>query len=73
LMAIVRMFDGEKEAWPAAVVSGSGLIGLAMALVLKRAIDLDIAALNHIAIENQRGAGATRSGRSRGSGNRPPR
>ncbi len=79
LVVVFASSDGTGDAaktpsWPLAIVLGGGLIGLGLVAALRRLIDLDIAALNHIAIENQRsGGGASRSSRGRSRSSRPRR
>lgn len=59
----------EQKDWALLAVSGGGAAGFLIMLALERIIGLDLAALGHIAIDEPRGGGSTRSsqGRSRGS------
>ncbi len=52
--------------WALMVASGGGMVGIAGVLWLKRIMDLDAAALSHIAIDDRRGAGGLRSSRRSG-------
>ena len=62
--------DGEQK-WPLLAVSAGGLAWLAIVWSLKRTIELDIAALRQIALEEpRRGSGAHRSSSGRSSARR---
>ena len=79
LIAIVLVFAGsddqEKEQrWPLIVVSAGGLAWLGIVMALKRTIELDVAALGQIALDEPRHGGGQRSSRagsSRSSAVRP--
>ncbi|HMP05200.1 MAG TPA: serine/threonine-protein kinase [Lacipirellulaceae bacterium] len=57
------LIEGEqpRQAWPLLVVLGGGLVGLGGVMALRRLIDVDMAALDHIAVDE------ARRGRSRAS------
>ena len=62
--------DGEQK-WPLLAVSAGGLAWLAIVWSLKRTIELDIAALRQIALEDpRRGSGPHHSGSRRSSSRR---
>ena len=59
----------EQKDWALLAVSGGGAAGFLIMIALERLIGLDLAALGHIAVDDPRGGGSTRStqGRSRAS------
>jgi eukaryotic-like serine/threonine-protein kinase len=59
----------EQKDWALLAVSGGGAAGFLIMIALERLIGLDLAALGHIAVDEPRGGGSTRSsqGRSRAS------
>jgi hypothetical protein len=66
--------DGNDEMrvqrdWALLAVSGGGAAGFLLMIALERLIGLDLAALGHIAVDEPRGGGSTRSsqGKSRAS------
>jgi hypothetical protein len=71
LIAIVLAMHEETKPWPLIVVSGGGLAGLAAVAWLRRLIELDLAALDHIAFDESRASAAMRSSHGRSS-HRPP-
>lgn len=58
-----------QKDWALLAVSGGGAAGFLIMIALERLIGLDLAALGHIAVDEPRGGGSTRSsqGRSRAS------
>jgi serine/threonine protein kinase len=61
LMAVVGLPADRQEKWPLVAVSAGGLAWLSIVMGLKRLIDLDAAALRHIAVDEPRGGAARRS------------
>lgn len=61
-----------QKDWALLAVSGGGAAGFLIMIALERLIGLDLAALGHIAVDEPRGGGSTRSsqGRSRRSNGR---
>ncbi|MBA3481503.1 MAG: serine/threonine protein kinase [Pirellulales bacterium] len=70
LLIAIALFFAEhpehEQRWPLIVVSAGGLAWLAIVMSLKRMIELDVAALDQVAIDEPRHGGGGRS--SRGSG-----
>lgn len=62
VLLMVQFGDGSQD-WALMAASGGGMVGLAAVLLLKRQIDLDAEALTHIAIDERRGAGGSRTSR----------
>lgn len=55
----------EQKDWALLAVSGGGAAGFLLMIALERLIGLDLAALGHIAIDEPRGGGSTRSSQGR--------
>lgn len=55
----------EQKDWALLAVSGGGAAGFLLMILLERMIGLDLAALGHIAIDEPRGGGSTKSGIAR--------
>ncbi|BBO31528.1 serine/threonine-protein kinase [Lacipirellula parvula] len=63
----------EQKRWALLAVSGGGAAGFLLMILLERMIGLDLAALGHIAIDEPRGGGSTKSAMGRSKRSRDSR
>lgn len=70
LVVAFRGSDPEGREWALLAVSGGGAAGFLAMIALERMINIDLAALDHIALDEPRGGGSLRSGRGNSSDSR---